>query len=59
MLLTASNKVRHIAGTLSRLAPKRVLVTFGESKRVLCFFEEDKAVKLRQLPPSFLRFPVR
>lgn len=35
MLLTASNKVRDIEGTLSRLSPKRVHVTFGESKRVL------------------------
>lgn len=35
-------------GTLSSLPPKRVHVTFGESKRVLCFSEEDEVGQLRQ-----------
>lgn len=35
-------------GTLSSLSPKRVHVTFGESKRVLCFSEEDEVGQLHQ-----------
>ena len=46
--MTAPNIVRYISGTLSSLSPKRVLVTFGESKRVLCFSEEDEVGQLRQ-----------
>ncbi|XP_015758149.1 PREDICTED: uncharacterized protein LOC107337491 isoform X3 [Acropora digitifera] len=44
----APNIVRYIATTLSSLSPKRVHVTFGESKRVLCFSEEDEVGQLRQ-----------
>ena len=40
--------VRYIATTLSSLSPKRVHVTFGESKRVLRFSEEDEVGKLHQ-----------
>ncbi|XP_067042751.1 uncharacterized protein [Acropora muricata] len=35
-------------GTVSSLSPKRVHVTFGESKRVLFFSEEDEVGQLRQ-----------
>ncbi|XP_044184018.1 uncharacterized protein LOC122964493 isoform X2 [Acropora millepora] len=44
----APNIVRYIATTLSSLSPKRVHVTFGESKRVLCFSEDDEVGQLRQ-----------